>query len=61
MNIRGGKSYFHPPGKLNPGFEIFSDLAGRGSGPNRTIPFELVPTAQRPDLVRKKSIKVSIF
>ena len=38
-------------GKLNGGFEIFSDLVGRGSGPNRTIPFDLVPTAQRPDLV----------
>ena len=38
-------------GKLHPGFEIFSDLASRGSGPNWTIPFELVPTAQRPDLV----------
>ena len=38
-------------GRVNDGFEIFSDLAGRGSGPNRTIPFDLVITSQRPDLV----------
>ena len=38
-------------GKVNDGFELFSDLSGRGSGPNRTIPFDLVTTSQRPDMV----------
>ena len=38
-------------GRLNAGFEMFTDLAGRGSRANGTVPLDIVPTTQRPDIV----------
>ena len=38
-------------GKLNGGYEIFTDLTGRGSRASGTVPLDVVPTTQRPDIV----------
>ena len=38
-------------GKLEIGCEMFSDLAGRGSRGSGTVPLDIIPTTQRPDIV----------
>ena len=38
-------------GKLETGYEMFSDLAGRGSRGSGTVPLDVMPTTQRPDIV----------
>ena len=38
-------------GRLDVGYEIFTDLAGRGSRASGTVPLDVIPTTQRPDIV----------
>ena len=36
---------------METGYEMFSDLAGRGSRGSGTVPLDVMPTTQRPDMV----------